>query len=136
MFGWVKSVWQSSRNTGPSTTHDMSDRRATSFAGIRICMQWRLASAIIAPYSAFWFLAGESYRAQFSVGTGIALANHGIGRAHEPLTRLCMHDQRAERRGPGGIHGPRGELNKLPHPLFMNSGHTNTSSSRGRHGAI
>src|ERR1700690_2010428 len=49
MRGSVKSFTQTSRSTGPATTHCRSVRRATSFAGILICETNRPASAIVAP---------------------------------------------------------------------------------------
>jgi hypothetical protein len=49
MFGCVKSVLHRSRKIGPSTRQGMSERRATSFAGIWIWRQCRLASAMVAP---------------------------------------------------------------------------------------
>src|SRR5437016_2011615 len=49
MLGCVKSVLQSLRRTGPSTTQRISERRVTSFAEIRIWSTCRLASAMVAP---------------------------------------------------------------------------------------
>ncbi len=51
IFGCSKIARHTFCSTGPSTMHTISDRFATSAAGICICRQNRFASAIVAPYT-------------------------------------------------------------------------------------
>src|SRR6202011_2430786 len=49
----------------------MSDRRATSFAGIKICKQYLLASAIVAPYTTRSNLAHNALAMHIAQGSQV-----------------------------------------------------------------